>query len=77
LELPMIYKISPFPSLPSLRAGWLSEPEAGPEALWAGGQRGEKKGKMTHSITRRANLIRLSDFGGNPKIIPENTTIPF
>ena len=56
MELLMIYKISPFPSLPS-----------GPEALWAGGQRGGKKGKtflkkegekaeMTHSITRRALL---------------------
>ena len=54
MELLMIYKISPSPSLPS-----------GPEALWAGGQRGGKKGKtflkkerekaeMTHSITRRA-----------------------
>jgi len=31
-QLPMIYKISPYPSLPS-----------GPEALWAGGQRGEKE----------------------------------
>jgi len=30
----MIYKISPHPSLPS-----------GPEALWAGGQRGGKKGR--------------------------------
>ena len=54
MELLMIYKISPSPSLPSR-----------PEALWAGGQRGGKKGKtflknerekaeMTHSITRRA-----------------------
>jgi hypothetical protein len=32
MELLMIYKISPHPSLPS-----------GPEALWAGGQRGGKK----------------------------------
>ena len=57
MELLMIYKISPSPSLPS-----------GPEALWAGGQRGGKKGKtflkkerekaeMTHSITRRAIKI--------------------
>jgi hypothetical protein len=32
MELLMIYKISPSPSLPS-----------GPEALWAGGQRGGKE----------------------------------
>jgi hypothetical protein len=52
----MIDKISPCPSLPS-----------GPEALWAGGQRGGKKGRtllnrrrekaeMTHSITLRAKI---------------------
>jgi hypothetical protein len=44
----MICKISPAPSLPS-----------GPEALWAGGQRGEKKKrKMPHSITRRAEKLK-------------------
>ena len=65
MELLMIYKISPTPSLPSGPASGSESTPARREALWAGGQRGGKKGRtflkkerekaeMTHSITRRA-----------------------
>jgi hypothetical protein len=45
----MIYKISPSPSLPS-----------GPEALWAGGQRGGKKGKTFLKKEREKEKCQLN-----------------
>ena len=54
----MIHKISPDPSLPS-----------GSEALWAGGQRGEKKGELSQRGREKADMTR--SIWRRPKIISE------
>ena len=69
MELFMIYKISPDPSLPSGPATGSESLMAPREALWAGGQRGGKK-KQNAPLAYAKILLFFLANNMNPPLSP-------